>query len=99
MAEKQAPYCPECAGEPIHSPELDRRGFLRAVGATAAVAGMTGLLGTRRALGDTATKPAPRPAEELVKELFAGMTDDQKKTLVVRYDHGAENGKGRPTRL
>jgi hypothetical protein len=41
-------------------------------------------------------KAAPKPSEGLIKELFATLSEDQKKALVQPYDHGAS--EGRPTR-
>ena len=41
---------------------------------------------------------AAKPAEGLVRELFATLTPDQKKAMVLPWDHGAEKG-ATPTRL
>jgi hypothetical protein len=41
-------------------------------------------------------KAAPKPAEGLIKELHATLSEDQKKALIQPYDHGAS--EGRPTR-
>ncbi len=96
MAEIETPYCPEC-DEAFDFPEptpVDRRDFLRlAGGATAAVA-LTGATATAAA---PLLRDKPRPAEELVRELYAGLSDAQKKRVVLPYDHGAEKGQ-RPTR-
>ena len=81
-------YCPEC-DEGFDLPEVrSRRDFLRAIGATAALA----TVATPRLRA--ADAPA-RPAEELIKELYATMSADQKDELVLPYDHGTE---GHPTR-
>src|SRR5687768_9654345 len=94
MAEIETPYCPEC-DEAFDFPEpapVDRRDFLRlAGGATAAVA-LTGAAQAAPRLRDK-----PRPAEELVRELCAGLDDAQKRRVVLPYDHGAGPGR-RPTR-
>jgi hypothetical protein len=99
MADQREPFCPECADESSFA-ELDRRGFIRAVGASAAaVVGAGTVLGSGRT-ARAAEDPKPsRPAEELVKELHASLSAEQKTKLVVAYDHGAEKGKGRATRL
>lgn len=103
MAEFESLSCPECAEAfdfpapppATHAPAaVDRRDFIRVLGAGAAAATVGAPL-----LADTA-KPErkPRPAEELIKELFAGLKDDQKKKVVLDYDHGTRGGKGLPTR-
>lgn len=94
MAEFESPHCPECDDAfafPDPAP-VDRRDFLRAAGAaTAAVA----LGGVAQAAAPIQTKP--RPAEELVRELFADLSADQKKRVVLPYEHGRTNTK-RPLR-
>jgi hypothetical protein len=81
-------YCPEC-DEGFELPEVrSRRQFLKAMGATAAVA----TVGTSRV---RAAEAKPKPAEELIKELYASLSADQKDELVLPYDHGTE---GHPTR-
>jgi hypothetical protein len=81
-------YCPEC-DEGFDLPEVrSRRDFLRAIGATAALA-------TVAAPRVRAADAPSRPAEELVKELYSSLSADQKEELVLPYDHGTE---GHPTR-
>src|SRR5262249_20974309 len=71
------PQCPEC--------DLDRRDFVRLMGAGAlAVATGVGLPRRLRALDAPA-----HPAEDLVKELFAAMTADQKKMVCRPFDDAA----------
>ncbi len=76
MQDHTPPPCPECDA-------LDRRGFIRtlALGGAALTAGSANWLLPGSARADT--KPIPRvanpAAEDLVKELFAGLTDAQKK--------------------
>jgi Protein of unknown function (DUF3500) len=85
MKEFPSPACSECDG-------VDRRGFLRTltVGGAALAAGWTPMLLPRTVRAD---KPMPRSAnpvaEDLVKELFAGLTDTQKKAVVKPWDHAA----------
>lgn len=102
MQEPARVYCPECERGPDDAFDVDRRSFMRAVGGQVAVAvGAAGLVGGAE-VARAADKPAAkttRPAEELVKELFAGLSADQKKALVLPFDHGSSNGKGQPTRL
>ncbi len=87
MKDDTSPPCPECDA-------LDRRGFIRtlALGGAALTTGSTSLFlpGSLRAAD---RKPMPRvsnpAAEDLVKELFAGLTDTQKKAVVKPWDHPA----------
>jgi hypothetical protein len=80
------PACPECDG-------LDRRGFMRtlAIGGAALAAGSAPVLLPSIVQGGRG--PMPRTvntaAEDLVKELFAGLTDDQKKAVVKPWEHPA----------
>lgn len=88
--------CPECE-LPFES-ELPRRGFLQAMGAGAAVA-LAGSSAASSAMAFDEKAPAkrgtPKPAESLIKELHASLNDEQKKTLVLPWNHGA---KGKPSR-
>src|SRR5206468_11092403 len=80
--------CPEC-DEGFELPEVrSRRDFLRAIGATAAVA----TIGTGSV---RAAEAKPKPAEELIRELYSTLSSEQKSELVLPYDHGTE---GHPTR-
>jgi hypothetical protein len=88
------PYCPECAFGP--DVNLARRDFIRMVGTSAAVLAAGTSVPTVRA----ADKPvkAVKPAEGLIRELFEGLSRDQKKQVVLPWDHGAKAG-AIPTRL
>lgn len=99
MAERESPFCPECdaAFDFPDPPPVDRRGFLRAAGSAALVAGLAPA--AARAADKTAgTEKKSRPAEELIRELCSGLDESQKKKVVLPFDHGAGKGK-RPTRL
>ncbi len=79
---------------------LRRRDFIRAV-----AGGAVGMMGGSALLSPTALRAAPseapraaKPAEELIRELFAGLTAEQKTAVVMPWAHGAEAG-GIPTRL
>jgi hypothetical protein len=99
MSENTESYCPECA-EDFQPETPDRRGFIRVVGErTAALFALGGLAGTVPAAPSseeskpkTAERPA-KPAEGLVRELYATFSDDQKKQLVLPFDHGAAAGR------
>lgn len=83
MIDKQ-PFCPDCD-------EIDRRGFI-GTGVTSLLA--VGAVGTvpaaLKAQQPAAQPPAgqrkARPAEALIRELFAGMSDAQKRTLVLPWN-------------
>jgi hypothetical protein len=92
--------CPEC-GEPVQLaartasvPVLNRRGFIRAVGGAVGLATTGGLV---RAADEPASQRTAKPAESLIHELYAGLSETQKKTLVLPMDHGSN--RGTPTRL
>src|SRR5262249_44060468 len=91
------PVCPEREGG-LGAEVYDRRGFLRAAGGCAAALALGGLVAgrpTARAADGATAKPADRPAkpaEDLVRELYASLSDDQKKESVLAFDHGAARG-------
>jgi Protein of unknown function (DUF3500) len=104
MLEDPKPYCPECE-QPFDPPEvLDRRRFIRVVGErTAALAALGGLAAaTPRLLADDARPQdadrAAKPAEALIRELYASLSSDQKQDLVYPWDH-VKAGRKTPTRL
>jgi hypothetical protein len=75
--------------------DLDRRGFLGTLG-LGALAG--GLSPTLARAAEAPTKVAvPKPAEALIRELHASLSDEQKATLIYPWNHGADGGI--PTRL
>jgi hypothetical protein len=77
MSEQVKQECPEC--------NVDRRDFVRLLGAGAlAVTAGVALPRRLRALDST-----PHPAEDLVKELYAGMSADQKKMVCRPFDNAA----------
>lgn len=79
--------CPECS-------PFNRRDFVRtmAMGSLALGAGATGVALAETPKPETA-KPAPRVvnavAEDLVKELYSGLSADQKKAVVKPWDHAS----------
>lgn len=90
-------FCPECE-DGLDS--LPRRDFLRAVGGrtlgAVALGSLAGIPSLMRA-EETAAKTSAKPAEGLVRELHASLSEEQRKELVLPWDHGSE--KGLPTRL
>ena len=78
----------------------ERREFLR----IAALGSIAAISGTLPAAPAQAEELAPRPrlagpAEDFARELFATLDGDQKKTILLPWDHGTQNGRGYPTRL
>lgn len=93
MSEKHI-YCPECETNVAPVREVNRRTFIRVVSERAAVlAGVTGMLGSGRLLAGDPAKPESKPAEDMIKELFSTLTADQKKSIVMPYDHADEKTK------
>jgi hypothetical protein len=88
-----AATCRECEDGPVTTPMLGRRDFIRTVGALA--------LGTAVATPKArARSKAAEASEDLVRELFVTLSGEQKKKLLLPYNHGLPaNGKGTPTRL
>src|SRR5688572_12685905 len=94
MSENLTPVCPEC--EEGFEPTVDRRNFIRVLGgATAAVAlgGTPALLRAADTKVEPKEKKTNKAAEELIKELFAGLKDEQKKMVVMEYNHKQEKAK------
>lgn len=86
------PICPECE-------ELDRRDFfLAAGGAAAALAAVGSVPAVARAVEDKKVARPTKPAEDLIRELYSNLSDEQKKTVVLPWNAGAEQG-GRALRL
>jgi hypothetical protein len=80
MPADKIPSCPECES----GPPLARRDFIRVLGTSAAVAAV-GLTPLEKARAARAAKQAE--AEALVFELYKTMDGDQKKKLVLPWDH------------
>ncbi|MBS0207949.1 MAG: DUF3500 domain-containing protein [Planctomycetes bacterium] len=98
MEPVQQPRCPECEEFNRHQNEaadLNRRGFLGAVGLGALAGGLAPSL--LRAADAPAATGSAKPAEGLIRELYGTLSDDQKKSLVYAWNHGADSGM--PTRL
>ncbi len=97
MLKESTHYCPECDDGRDHAHTPTRRAFVRAIGGgtVALVAG--GALSTRllAAEGEQPQRKS-RPAEELVRELHASLSESQRKELVHPWDHQTD---GAPTRL
>jgi hypothetical protein len=101
MSENAKPFCPDCDESAAQPDTLHRRQFIRVLGGTTAAVALAGA--APRLRGDDA-KPATKdekeakPAEALVRELFGSLSDEQKKAVVLDWDHVAR-GSRIPTRL
>ena len=88
MSEYQKPNCPECTDQD----GLDRRGFFRTVGggtATLLAAGSVAGLAPRAVADAPQANRAAKPAEALIRELYTGLTNEQKSQVVMPWNHGA----------
>jgi hypothetical protein len=93
---KQQPYCPECETTPD---ALDRRTFLHAMGGTAVtLVGLQAVPSATPAVRADAPARNTKPAEAMIRELHAGLSDEQKRRVCLPWNHGAANG-ATPTRL
>lgn len=91
MAHPKQQSCPECA-EGVAPIGVDRREFMRTVsGVVGVVGGMAMLPPSLRA----EEKATAKPAEDLVRELYTSLSEDQKKEMVLPWDHGGSD----PSRL
>lgn len=78
MVKKTPRPCPEC-GDTVPAEPIDRRRFLKVAGTGAAA------LALSRAWAQDAkpADPSNKTAEELIKELYTGLNDDQKKAVIL----------------
>ena len=75
--------------------DFDRRGFLGTLGLGALAGGLSPALVRAADVSTTAAKA--KPAEGLIRELYATLSNEQKSSLVYAWDHGKDGGI--PTRL
>jgi hypothetical protein len=94
MSEHAKLQCPDCDG----ADSVGRRDFLMAAGGTAVT--LAGLQLIPQALkAQQPAQPAlpaaraPRPAESLVRELYEGLTEAQRRQVVYPWNHGAANNQ------
>jgi len=107
MVEQPQQICPECH-QPAQTREvgLNRRGFIRVLGGTAASLLAGGAAAPQLASAAPAAAPTPplipstgpKPAEELVRELYNSLTQQQRSNVVYTWNHG-QSGNQLPTRL
>jgi hypothetical protein len=96
MLNESTYYCPQCDDGRDRKHVPSRRQFMRTLGGgtVALIAG--GALSTRLLAAEGTENRKPRPAEELIRELHASLSDSQKAELVYPWDHQSD---GAPTRL
>lgn len=89
--------CPECSETVVPDTGIGRRDFIRVMaGGAVGLMGGTSLVSSPLARAAEDAKPgAAKPAESLIRELFATLTPEQKSATVLPWDHGGDN----PTRL
>lgn len=89
--------CPECEESISGSNGLDRREFIRAVGERGSALltiGGAAALPTTLAADDTRVPEKPtKPAEDLVRELFSSLSEEQKREVALPYDHKTRAGQ------
>ncbi|HWY87824.1 MAG TPA: DUF3500 domain-containing protein, partial [Gemmataceae bacterium] len=98
MSEKENRNCPECT----EYEAMDRRGFMRTMGGTAGILAAGAVAAQApRVWAEPQLAPANRnakPAEALVQELYTGLSDEQKRQVVMPWNHGA-GANQLPTRM
>lgn len=94
MLQESEFYCPEC-DDGLDTP-TNRREFLRTAGGAAALGAMSGGLVQALEVDPSTTRAKSNPAEEMIREFYLSLKDDQKKQLIYPWDHGA---RGRLSRL
>ncbi len=85
-------YCPDCDDGSDTPHSLSRRNFIRRIGGGTAAAFATAALPAAFA-AETAAKSAPKPAENLIRELYATLTAEQKTSLVLPWNHQGKDGQ------
>jgi hypothetical protein len=91
MTENQKPACPDCE---LDQDGLGRRAFFGATAVT--LVGLQAVPSMSRVLAQDAPPVAPaarqaKPAEAMIRELFSGLSDEQKRRVVYPYDHRMGN--------
>jgi hypothetical protein len=96
MVEQKNTQCLECDGQD----GVGRRDFLAVVGGSVVtLAGLELVPQIAAAKPAGAEQPrAAKPAEALIRELFEGLTEQQKTRVVMPFNHGNANG-ATPTRM
>jgi hypothetical protein len=98
--QEQPINCPECAEFDRLTPAVDRRRFIKAVSGSAAALVAAG--SAPRLLANADDPPATparqaKPAEAMIQELYGSLTDEQKRGVVMPWNHG-EGRNQLPTR-
>jgi Protein of unknown function (DUF3500) len=85
-------YCPDCDDGSDTPHSLSRRSFFRQISGGAAVALATTAL-PAAFTAESAAKAAPKPAENLIRELYATLSAEQKTSLVLPWNHQGKDGQ------
>jgi hypothetical protein len=93
MSEQLKPSCPECQ---LDQDGLDRRTFLAMGGSAVTLVGLQAVApSAARVLAQdappAAAARAAKPAEAMIRELYQGLSDEQKRGVVYAYDHRMGN--------
>lgn len=89
-------YCPDCDNGYDAPQPQNRRNFIRSTAAAAVALGAPSILTAQDNKGVKPIKPGQtKPAENIIRELRASLTDEQKTKLVLPYDHGGKKGLSR----
>jgi hypothetical protein len=92
MSENLDQRCPECDALTPAEAGLDRRLFMKAVGGTAVtLAGLEAVpsVAAVARADEPATPAKAKPAEALVRELYTGLSEAQRRSVVLPWNHGA----------
>jgi len=95
MFEQEEQFCPECDALATPDASVSRRNFIKAVGGTAVTLGALQAVphAASVAIGQQPAAAQPggnaKPAEVLVRELYSGLSDEQKRNAVYPWNHGA----------
>ena len=96
MLNESTYYCPECDDGRDHRGTPSRRDFIRTLGGGTVALLAGGVLSTRLLAADPTAANRKRPAEELIRELHASLSQSLRAELVYPWDHQSD---GAPTRL
>jgi hypothetical protein len=84
---------PDCTERPERADGVDRRHFLRLLGSGATALTMGGAAPQLLTAAPQQPVRAAHPAEPLVQELFANLTADQRRQVVLPWDHRSQGNQ------
>ncbi|MBM3997674.1 MAG: DUF3500 domain-containing protein [Planctomycetes bacterium] len=89
MSEQEKIQCPECDA----SEGVGRREFLAGVGGTAVTLAGLELAPSLVVANQPAQPRVSKPAEAMIRELYQGLTAEQRRRVVYAWNHGAGNNQ------